>query len=120
LTTASARPYQSVFTRWWFSHALLLSIAAGILVVAALMSPASDVVTLFGEPIPMLCSFRRITGYSCPGCGMTRSMAFMAHGLVVDAFRMNPVGPPLFVFLATQVPWQAWKLVAGWRKRRAA
>lgn len=119
MTTAAVRPYQSVFTRWWFGHVLLFTMAASILVLAALMSPSADVVTIFGQPVPMMCSFRRMTGYGCPGCGMTRSMVFMAHAQVLDAFRMNPAGPPLFAFLAAQIPWQSWKLYAGWRKRRA-
>jgi len=120
VTSATARPYQSVYLRWWFSHVVLLAISVGILGLAVVMSPSSETLTLFGEPVPVLCSFRRLTGYGCPGCGMTRSMVFMAHGLVLDAFKMNPAGPPLFAFLATQVPWQAWKLFSGWSRRRAA
>lgn len=119
MTSAAARPYQSVFTRWWFGHALLFAMSSAILLLAVLMRPDPDVLTLFGEPIPMMCSFRRITGYGCPGCGMTRAFVYMAHGQVLEAFRMNPVGPPFFAFILSQVPWQGWRLVSGWRKRRA-
>jgi hypothetical protein len=70
-------------------------------------------VSLFGFEVPLLCSFRRMTGYNCPGCGMTRSFAFMAHGHVIEAFRMNAIGPLFFAFLASQVPWRIWRLWRG-------
>jgi hypothetical protein len=92
--------------------------AVSVLSLAFLMSPGADVVTLFGEPVPMLCSFRRLTGYGCPGCGMTRSFVFLAHGQIAEAFRLNPAGPFMFVFMASLIPWQGTVLYRGWKRRR--
>ena len=38
------------------------------------------------------CSFRRLTGLNCPGCGMTRAASAALHGDFATAFRLNPVG----------------------------
>ena len=42
------------------------------------------------------CFFRKVTGYDCPGCGMTRATYALLHGRIADAFRFNPVGMVLF------------------------
>ena len=43
-----------------------------------------------GGGIP--CIWRSITGYPCPGCGLTRSLASMSHFDIVSAVRFNPSG----------------------------
>jgi hypothetical protein len=43
-----------------------------------------------GGGIP--CIWRSITGYPCPGCGLTRSLASMSHFDIVSAIRFNPSG----------------------------
>lgn len=47
-----------------------------------------------GPFVPWLpgCTFHRLTGLHCPGCGMTRAAAALAHGDLAAAFRFNPVG----------------------------
>jgi len=42
---------------------------------------------------PIVCPFRLLTGLPCPGCGLTRSWVFLAHGRVTDALSANPFGP---------------------------
>ncbi|MFD0532703.1 DUF2752 domain-containing protein [Actinomadura luteofluorescens] len=42
------------------------------------------------------CPFLALTGYYCPGCGMTRLVYALAHGHVGTAFGLNPL---LFVLL---------------------
>ena len=47
------------------------------------------------------CMFRKVTGFDCPGCGMTRGSHALLNGRVADAFQFNPVGMvllPLFMF----------------------
>lgn len=39
------------------------------------------------------CSFRHITGVSCPGCGLTRSFHAGANFHFVDAFAFHLLGP---------------------------
>ncbi len=96
---------ESSSVRW-----LLLSGSAAIVVLATLLTPSSESVALFGFEVPGLCAWRALTGLSCPGCGLTRSFAFLAHGDVVAAFRLHPLGPLLFAVVASQIPWQVYRI----------
>lgn len=55
--------------------------------VACLLSPAGI------EDGPVLCPFRQITGLPCPGCGLTRSWVYAAHGWWRESFLAHPFGP---------------------------
>jgi hypothetical protein len=63
----------------------------------------------------ILCPFRAMTGYPCPGCGMTRAFSAIAHGEWWRAVRYNPLSPLLFLAAiaiwasaaATLLNWQA-------------
>ncbi|MEZ4235948.1 MAG: DUF2752 domain-containing protein [Myxococcota bacterium] len=101
----------------WFGDASLLVACAAILVAAALMSPSTETLTLFGHPIPVMCTFRRLTGWSCPGCGLTRSFVFLAHGRFAAAWVMNPLGPFGFAWVIAQIPYRAYRI--SQRRRRA-
>ena len=46
------------------------------------------------------CSFLARTGYPCPGCGMTTSLAAMARGHVWQAARAHLFGVMLFLTVA--------------------
>ena len=68
------------------------------------------------QPLPGVCSFRRMTGQPCPGCGLTRSFISIAHGDLGAAWRFNPSGILLFVLLAGQIPYRAvqiWRIRTG-------
>ena len=112
------RPYKGIYTSWWFGHLLLFVLCGAVIAAAALMEPSTENLTLFGVEVPMVCGWRRLTGWRCLGCGMTRSFTFLAHGHLLDAFRMNYAGPALFVLIASQPPYRLWKLVQGLRGRR--
>ncbi len=45
----------------------------------------------------ILCPFRALSGYPCPGCGMTRAFSALAHGEFLSAVIYNPLSPILFV-----------------------
>jgi len=38
------------------------------------------------------CSFRQLTGYPCPGCGLTRAADRFAHFHWLGALKANPLG----------------------------
>ena len=101
----------------YFGDAFLLVFTAAMVVGAAVLQPSPDVVSVFGYDVPILCGFRRLTGYACPGCGLTRSFAFMAHGQLWQALDANWFGPPFFLFVAGQVPWRAWTMARTWQRR---
>ena len=50
------------------------------------------------------CVFRLVTGYRCPGCGMTHAAMALIHGQPKIAFRENPLSltvVPLLLFYGT-------------------
>ena len=99
-------------SRPWLADALLLALCGSVVLVALLLTPSPDAVSLFGHEIPIVCGFRRLTGLPCPGCGLTRSFAFAAHLQIAAAFRAHLLGPVLFAFVAGQVPFRLWRLYA--------
>ncbi len=100
-----------------FGDRAVLAIAVAVVVLAFALRPGSDAVSLLGWDVPVLCTFRRLTGLPCPGCGLTRSFVFLAHGQVADAFRTNLLGPFAFALTVAQIPWRTHKL---WRRHRVA
>ncbi len=64
-----------------------------------------------GWTVPELCTYHRLTGYDCPGCGMTRSFISMAHGQWQQAWHYHPFGSILFLYIAAQVPFQTWQIM---------
>ncbi len=51
------------------------------------------------EDGPVICPFRLATGLPCPGCGLTRSWVYLAHGQWSDGFLANPFGVVLLALL---------------------
>jgi hypothetical protein len=74
---------------------MLLGLMA-MFVVAALWRPPD-------EPQWVLCPFRALTHYPCPGCGMTRAFCALAHLEFWRAVKFNALSPLLF--LAALVIW---------------
>jgi len=64
-----------------------------------------------GSPFPG-CMFRALTGFYCPGCGMTRMLHALAHFDVPRAFAMNPLA---MAMLALSPLLLAWKY--GWQPK---
>lgn len=55
------------------------------------------IVSYWGLPAGSICLFHIISGFDCPGCGMTRAFRAMAELDVAGSFRYNPLGPIVFV-----------------------
>ena len=47
------------------------------------------------------CVFRTLTGFACPGCGMTRAFLLLSQLRIDDALATNPAAP----FLAGAMLW---------------
>lgn len=62
--------------------------AGGALAVGAAFLLSPDHI----EDGPVICPFRRLTGLPCPGCGLTRSWVYLAHGQWRDAIVAHPFG----------------------------
>lgn len=93
----------------------VLVLCAAVIAVTVLLDGDHEQVLWAGQPLPPLCLFRTLTGWRCPGCGLTRAFVFMGHAQPLDALRMNLFGPVLWLFVAAQVPYRALRL---WRLRR--
>jgi hypothetical protein len=52
------------------------------------------------------CPFRALTGWWCPGCGLTRATHHLLHGDVLGALRFNALTP--FVLTLIAVLWVDW------------
>ncbi|MCL7715366.1 DUF2752 domain-containing protein [Stenotrophomonas sp. CPCC 101365] len=65
-----------------------------------------------GNPFPP-CMFLAFTGYYCIGCGLTRALHALAHGDLLRAFSMNPLGLVVLALVPLMVLWSA-----GWNPRR--
>lgn len=55
------------------------------------------------------CLIRDITGFPCPGCGMTRALLAAIHCDMAEAFRMHPLFwlPPIMMLAAIILAWRA-------------
>lgn len=50
-----------------------------------------------------LCWFKRVTGRPCGGCGLTRGFVQLAHGHPIEAVRLNPLTPVVFLWISWRV-----------------
>ncbi len=78
-----------------------LTLAFGLLIIAVLAF-----LLYHGGPSARWfpgCLFYRLTGFLCPGCGMTRATHATLHGNLAAAFRFNPLGMILFPIALTGV-----------------
>ncbi len=97
---------------------LIFVVFGGMIALSVLMAPTPDVVSLFGFDIPVLCASRKLFGFDCMGCGMTRSFVYMGHFDPAMAFSMNKLGPVLFLLFATQPPYRAYVIIRELIRRR--
>ncbi len=101
------------------SEELILSGLALIVILISLwieMNPDGDLIArapFSGKEIllPDLCWFKAITGFPCPGCGLTRSFVAMGHMNPVDSFCYNPAGPVLFLLFMAQAPYRTVRMI---------
>ena len=111
--------FEAVARRRWFGDASMLAICAAVVALACLMTPSVTELSLFGWEVPILCTFRRLTGWPCPGCGLTRSFVFLAHGRLADAFGINVFGPVAFAWVVAQIPLRAVRIRRAVRESAA-
>jgi hypothetical protein len=61
-----------------------------------------------------LCALRSVTGWWCPGCGITRAAHHLLHGDVGQALGNNALIVPVVALLA--LGWITWLLDCGGRR----
>jgi hypothetical protein len=98
-------------------HLVWLCLAGSVVVLSMVMQirNSREVNVPFTQiPLPELCSFRRMTGMDCAGCGMTRCFISLGHGDLSGAWSYNPAGILLYAVVLFQIPFRGWQL---WRIR---
>jgi len=101
----------------WAQRVVLVSAGAALLSLLALAGALDPDSRGFGTHerlgLPP-CTFRQLTGYRCPSCGMTTSWSHLVRGRVGEAFRDNVGGALLGLVTGLLAPWS---LISGWRGR---
>ena len=80
------------------SKRLRIVIAAGAPCLLLAVFALRDYIIGFSEHIPP-CTFHKLTGYWCTGCGNTRSTIALLHGHIWTAVRTNATMPFLALLL---------------------
>lgn len=111
----------------WFGFPALLLLASFLL-----ETTADRRVLLRGTnlALPETCTFHRIFGIDCPGCGLTRTFVNLSAGNWLVAAERNPVGVAGYLVMIAQLPLAlchfiqrkrcgsvVWKTVVSWNQR---
>lgn len=91
---------------------LAAPIACGCCLLAGAAYVVADDPTDGGAFLP--CPFRAVTGWWCPGCGLTRATHHLLRGDLVQALRFNLFVVVVLVGLAAA--WGAWLADAAGRR----
>jgi hypothetical protein len=107
---ASDSPGSSADVQTVQRHWQMLWIACAVIVLSLVLQVRSDDHAAFcflpDWPIPSSCPSQAIFGVDCPGCGLTRSFIFMAHGDWHRAFSKHRVGWLLALAVVLQIPYR--------------
>jgi len=63
---------------------------------------------------PTICPFALLTGLACPGCGMTRALAYLVRGDLGQAIDYHPLSLVLALAGAVGIVWLAGKRKWDW------
>ena len=95
----------------------MLGVALAVVVLSCLLEVGSDrrVALRFlpDYPLPETCMSRRLFGIECPGCGLTRSFVYLAHGEWAASWNVHHVGWLLALAVVFQVPYRIFALATG-------
>lgn len=61
------------------------------------------------------CTVFFMTGWPCPGCGLTTSFSHLMHGNIVYSLKANPVGTFMAILCGVLVPWLLLSAITGRR-----
>jgi hypothetical protein len=94
--------------------AAVLTVALAVMLAAGMLRPDPRGMGTHEQlPLPA-CSFAADTGWPCPTCGLTTSLAAMAHGNVGLAFRAHPFGVAAFILVVVAALAGGVELLGAW------
>jgi hypothetical protein len=100
-------------------HWLMLIVACAVVVLSFALQvvPGGRVALAIApeHPLPESCMSWRVLGLRCPGCGLTRSFVFLAHGDVASSLAVHRVGWVLALAVLLQFPYRLAGLI--WPER---
>jgi len=97
-------------------HLVFLLLCSFVVVAAFLMrvNPDGEKVSWLGiswTTLPTLCMSRQCFGVTCPGCGLTRSFIYLAHGNWWASWHSHRLGWLLAALTVAQIPYRLHGLV---------
>jgi hypothetical protein len=88
----------------------MLVLAIGVIACSFLLEAHSDQRVAFrflpDYPLPETCLAHSMFGVSCPGCGLTRSFIYLAHGDWQTSLKMHRLGWLLALAILFQLPYR--------------
>lgn len=98
----------------------MLAVATAVVVLAFALEVRPDQRVAFrglaAYPAPELCFSRAWFGVTCPGCGLTRSIVYLAQGDWTASWRMHRLGWLMAVAVLLQFPYRGLALAYGDRE----
>lgn len=94
-------------------HWTFLIMGALVILMSILMrsdGPTAVYLPGFETPMPETCSTKRLLGFACPGCGMTRAFIAISHFEFARAWGFNRASFVVYAFIAGQIPWHVWQI----------
>jgi hypothetical protein len=95
-------------------HREMLVISAAAVVLSLVLQVRSDqrvfVPGLSRFAFPPTCMSQAWFGVKCPGCGLTRSFIYLAHGRWKESWQMHRLGWLLALALVMQFPYRIYAL----------
>ena len=107
-------PFRTRSAAHWVCLAAAAACWLALAVLGALLEPAPEghgTHTQLGLPP---CRFFELTGWPCPGCGVTTAVVLATHGELARAFVTQPFGAALALGMAM---FPVWALVQALRGR---
>lgn len=98
-----------------FARQHLHWLAVAPVAVLGLMTMASP-----SDDGPTICPMALLTGVACPGCGMSRAIAWMFRGDLQQSVAYHPLAPLVVIIAAIGVVWALGRRFRGWRRPRTA
>jgi hypothetical protein len=92
-------------------NARIFLLAAGAILLSLLSQTTVNSISIFGLSLPTFCGFKLLTGFDCPGCGLTRAVGLALHGEFYRSYLLHLWGIPFALLLLAQIPYRLLLLI---------